>query len=351
MTETRQKYDSLVFEGGAVLGMAYVAALEEAEKQGLIAFGKNFFDHIDVAKFSLTANKQIEPFVYRFAGTSIGAAFAALLACGATPEFLRQSFSSFDPNAVARDSSTQTTWHNETNCLFRWLQLPIQVLRDAMRLYNTGGIWRGEALEKQFANLVSQLTGGDQNITLLQVHQKFGTDLHIVAVDINRHQLQVFSYRNEPDMPLITAVMASMAVPILFPWVRYGNSAFVDGGVLCNYYIDAFDEHDAKTGERDIEHIYNGTLGFKLITAKETVDLQKNPLPPTNNVFETIPRIFTSIMNALHREHLPVTDLDRTIRINVQNMDAFDFDVNDAKKRLMDQYGVAAVQKFVSSIK
>lgn len=346
MSEAQKKYDSLVFEGGAVLGMAYVAALEEAEKQKLIAFGKNSFSNPENL-FDLTANKPIQPYVYRFAGTSIGAAFAALLACGATPAFLRQSFSNFNPDAVARDSCTQATLYSEANCLLRWLQLPVQIWRDAMRLYSTGGIWRGDALEKQFANLVSQLTGGDRDITLLQVHQRFNTDLHIVAVDINRHHLQVFSYRNEPNMPLVVAVMASMAVPILFPWVRYGSSAFVDGGVLCNYFIDAFDEHDSETGERNQNDIYPGTLGFKLVTAKETIDLRKNPLPPTDNVFETIPRIFTSIMNALHREHLPTVDLQRTIRINVHNMDAFDFKITDAKKQLMDEYGVAAITKFL----
>jgi predicted acylesterase/phospholipase RssA len=42
------------------------------------------------------------------------------------------------------------------------------------------------------------------------------------------------SHETHPDMPLLTAVMASMSIPIMFPPVEYKGEYFVDGGCYDN---------------------------------------------------------------------------------------------------------------------
>jgi predicted acylesterase/phospholipase RssA len=368
-----KNYDSLVFEGGGVLGMCYLSAIEEAVRLKLISFPPAdetlfasareyvFEDDPDaivsaqepaptstIGRFVDDPSKPVEAHAYRFAGTSIGAAFAALLACRATPEFLRAEFSTWDPIAVAHDSSSHANWFSESNFFLRWLRMPLQLIRDASRFYKTGGLLQGHELEEKMAEVVERQTG-DRNITLMDVHRRYQTDLKIVAVDINRHALSILSFRNEPDMPLVKAVMASMAVPVVFPWVQYRTSAYVDGGVLCNFFIDAFDSRNAETGERDAEHIYSGTLGFKSYTKRQNIDLNKQPLPHVTNVFQSLPRILNSVIDTLHREHQSQVDFDRTIRINVHELQAFDFEMTPEKRALMDEYGVDGVRRFCAS--
>ena len=61
------QFRSLVFEGGGVKGIAYAGALEELEKRGIV--------------------KDIT----RVAGTSAGAISAALVALGATSEYVAEA--------------------------------------------------------------------------------------------------------------------------------------------------------------------------------------------------------------------------------------------------------------------
>jgi predicted acylesterase/phospholipase RssA len=55
------------------------------------------------------------------------------------------------------------------------------------------------------------------------------------AVDIERFELVEFSHETHPDMPVIEAVRASAALPILFEPVTYNGHVYMDGGFLLNY--------------------------------------------------------------------------------------------------------------------
>lgn len=337
-------HDSLIFEGGALHGGAYVAALEEAERVGLVALRTAATNDEPVpaaADFVVSAQKPVRKYAYRFAGTSIGAAFAAFLACGATTPFLREVLTRWNPAEVARDTFTHDTLRSGFLPL-RLLKLPLQFLRDVWRFYYHGGVWRGIQLQKLFADEVERLTG-NRNITLKQVHDRFKTELLIVATALETHEIEIFSHRNHSDMPLAVAVTASMSVPGLFPWVEYGGRSYVDGGVLRNLYTEAFDELDAETGERDRENVYAGTLAFKLVTSAE---VQGGDTAPIRNVVDEWPRIIVAVMDVLHREHQHQCDFDRTVRINVHELHAFDFNLTDDKKALLDQYGREGVAEY-----
>jgi NTE family protein len=54
--------------------------------------------------------------------------------------------------------------------------------------------------------------------------------------------VEYISYETYPEMPLITAIKMTSAVPILFPFVEYNNKKYVDGGLLENFPISIF--HD-----------------------------------------------------------------------------------------------------------
>lgn len=322
-------YDTLVFEGGGVLGAGYLGALDEAEREGLV-------------RIDLTANGH----AYRFAGASIGAAIASLLACGASVASLRATLGEWDASTT-RDSFTENNLRRTRRtggccAAFRYLFVPFTVLRDLYRLYKRGGIWRGEVLRNIFAAEVKKLTSNAE-ITLGEVHERFGTELIVSAYCIDDEELVYFSRRTHPDMPLVTAVLASMAVLGLFEWVEYDGKRYCDPGFVENLPIHVYDDVSEEDCHR--RRCHPGTLAFKLLTDEEIHRVPSEE--PVRNVFDAVPRLLRSIMSTVQRVHQHTCDFDRTVRINMHDLEAFDFDLTDEKKSASEEYGRAGVQEFI----
>ena len=72
-------------------------------------------------------------------------------------------------------------------------------------------------------------------ITLAEWKDRFGIDMKFIATDVNQSCTVVLSSDTFPTMPVLHAIRASTAVPVLFPPVFVDSHCFVDGGIRCNY--------------------------------------------------------------------------------------------------------------------
>ena len=75
-------------------------------------------------------------------------------------------------------------------------------------------------------------------ITLKEFYELSNIEIHLFTLDINNFNLEDLSHITHPDMPLLTAVQMSSAIPILISPVCVDDKCYVDGGIVCNYPIN-----------------------------------------------------------------------------------------------------------------
>jgi len=195
--------ENLVFKGGGVLGIAYAGAIEILENEGILTQ------------------------VQRTAGTSAGAVAAALISLG---------YSSKEIIAVLGDTN------------FKQFQDDLNPLK----LTSKYGLYRGEKLLTWLHEIIEKKTG-NKHLTFAGLKEQGYKTLKVFASDLNTAALTEFSFEKTPDVKIAESIRASMSIPLFFdawkfPDNKPNNHIFVDGGVLYNYPITAFDDIDKTLG-------------------------------------------------------------------------------------------------------
>lgn len=201
--------ENLVFEGGGVKGIAYAGALDVLEQRGLMAA------------------------IRGVAGTSAGAYTAMLVAVGCSA-------------AQIRELATATNYS------------ALEDRFDPLRLATKYGLYAGNEL---LAWVQRSLAAGGvaKDLTFAALADAGGRDLRVFATDLTARDAREFSLRSTPTVQVALAVRASMSIPLMFAAWRFPDDVpddhlYIDGGVVMNYPIGAFDETSPP----------EATLGFRL---------------------------------------------------------------------------------------
>ena len=83
----------------------------------------------------------------------------------------------------------------------------------------------------------------EDTLTFQELYEKTG---HILAVGVTNVALHVTEYWDkdtQPGTPVMTAVHASISIPLLFQPVWHGGYCYVDGGVLNNFPLEYVPSH------------------------------------------------------------------------------------------------------------
>lgn len=312
--------EGLVLEGGGVLGAAHVGALQELDRLGWLNG------------------------VYRFAGTSIGAVAAGLLACRANVAFLKTALDSIEAAALLDYSSNVEYQRRRITGFGRRVRAPLAAAAgtvcDALRFYRRSGVCRGNAYERMCERLLKQLTGNGR-ITFVEMAARFGTECVMVGTSLDRRVPVYFSERTHPDMPLALAMRISSSVPFLFASVQYKGETYVDGGILDNYPLHVFDTIDSQTGLR----VPNERVaGIKLLSASEYYE---EPFPRVRNIVDAAPALLDAVMQQALRVHVRSDDWRRTVRVDTGTVGAFNFRVTPEQTAALTEAGRRAVAEYV----
>ncbi len=287
---------NLVFEGGGVRGIAYGGALEALAKAALL------------------------PNIQRAAGTSAGAITACLVAL---------KYSAVEISRIIANMDLASFEDKE---------------REFRRLKDFG-IYEGQVFLEWIGELIanSQVGQGKADLTFEELVDRQGMELKVYATDLFTQSLKEFSPTATPTVPVAEAVRASMSIPLYFDAWRFSDNNpddhfYVDGGVLYNYPISAFD--DLQKGQVSAE-----TLGFQLenlsgqdiYTPFEHGDLGKY----TKSLLETL--MYTQSV-ALTRS---VMDVARTINVDHLGVGATDFEIDNLTKNKLIQSGWDATLAFL----
>lgn len=174
----------LAFEGGGVLGLCYVSAIESLQRHG-----------VDLGT------------VNRYAGASAGAITAALLACGATPEDMRRLWVATEFETVFGGKA-------------RWTALR---KLGGLRPLTRPRAWIREAIASR---------GVDPDTPLSLLEAATGSSLWVTATNLEAGM--TVTWGPESDLGIADAVLASMAIPAYYQPHEIGGNHFADGGVASN---------------------------------------------------------------------------------------------------------------------
>lgn len=320
-------FRNLIFEGGGVKGIAYLGALEELNKRGIMEDIK------------------------RVGGASAGAINAVLLALDYS-------------HAEMQGILFGMTFRN-------FMDSDWGICRDTVRLIHKFGWYKGDFFTEWIGDLI-QKKAGNGKATFNDLRNMGFRDLYIIGTNLSTGFAEVFSYEHTPRMRVVDAVRISMSIPLFFAAVpTFAGDLYVDGGLLENYPVKLFDREKYLDPEERLLHaahpeyyksanrekpstsslyVYNKeTLGFRLDTKQEIAVFRDGAMPQRvkiDDLFDYSVALFKAVLNVQENQHLHKDDWHRTIYINTLDIKTTDFDLTDSKKKDLIEQGRIGVKTY-----
>ena len=313
MTESDDSFpfENLVLEGGGARGFAYCGAIHELGEMGVLH------------KFT------------RFAGTSVGALFAALLVIGFTAKEISEIDYEIDLSPYTRSCCLTTVYH----------------------VWNQYGLFSTDHLESEFRKVIQKRV--DPDITLKELFDTTQKELVIVTCSLNQQDPVYLHHGKYPDVKLIDALICSISVPFGFRPRQYNftgtSDYYVDGGLVDNYPIWVFNDMDAlyRSDLDDVEkdEINPKTLGLKLLCKGERNTTQVfHGRKKIANVFGFALGLINTLMLQVERGSLSPSSMAQTVPIRTGDVYFMDFQLSDEDRNKLIKNGKEAVRKYFDGI-
>lgn len=203
--EAIQSKRYLIFSGGGVHGISHI---------GFISFVKHILGGGGGGGDGQSSSVNFNGHFKGFAGTSIGAFIAMLLAC------------------------------NETNVsqLFCWITNPnfiAQILQslDLHRAWRSYGAVPNDVGTSYIDFILRHYFPSSARMTFQQLYDLTQKELCVVTVNVSTAQAEYHSHRTTPHFVVADSVYASMCVPFLCQPMRINDQYYFDGGILDNFPI------------------------------------------------------------------------------------------------------------------
>lgn len=190
-------YHNLVFSGGSIRGIAHFGALQEL---------------IDRRQVILSQVRSV-------AGASAGSIVSLMIA-------LRYSM--------------REIWG-----IIGGMNMSQMVNPDLMLLLTQYGADTGDKIEEFISDTI-QKKCGSKDLTFAEMFRQTGIQCTIVASCIETKSATYFNHINTPDVPVITAVRASISIPLFFTPVKHDGKTYVDGSATDDFPMHLFED--------DMEH-------------------------------------------------------------------------------------------------
>lgn len=279
---------NLVFEGGGVKGVAYAGAIEVLDQEGFLSEAK------------------------KTAGTSAGAITACLVSLNLSSDKIGEIVKSMDLSSF----QDRQSW-------FRRMR------RYGLHPGKTFLTWIKEQIEG---------AGLGATATFEDFRQAGCKDLHVYASDIFSHQVREFSVHKTPTVIVAEAVRASMSIPIFFDAWQFSNNNpddhfYVDGGMVYNYPITAF----------DLGGVTNwNTLGFRLEDTHEKHEPTRFRYGQWRHYAKNT---FATLMQTQNIDFKKDPEqVKRSVIINDEGVSATDFEISEQKKNELVENGRKAAK-------
>lgn len=206
-------------------------------------------------RYSGFTNKLINEFCMKkikiFAGTSSGSFFSFLLSCNVPFNFI-----------VNTMINGRTLLKNTINSL------------NIYNIINNSHISDIEVLKLHMENCLKK-NKIPIDITFKQHYEKYGKVFICNAVCLETEQQLIMNYQTTPKMKIIDALMASSALPGIFPPINIDGYSYVDGGVALNNLLPLFNPRTSfgfmmgNPKDLNITEYYQRVTGLKKIKGRD----------------------------------------------------------------------------------
>lgn len=252
-----------VFQGGGCKAVAFIGAYEAALENG-VCFTE-------------------------FAGTSAGSIFAAMISAGASVEDMKEFIGELDvPSLIAKSQKKRKLLGKIGLKVLKisgkiFMKLKPSVVNAIISTLTDRGMCDAKVLEEVIEIELQKLLNIHTQVRFSDL--KF--PLTIIASDIKRHSVKVWSKKNAPNESVAKAVSCSCAIPGYFKPV---DGCYLDGGLLSNLPVSFFEDNSA-----DYSNILAFTLSYSVSKVK-----QNNVMTYIADVMSTITEGATSLQIRSH---------------------------------------------------
>jgi NTE family protein len=295
-----------VFEGGGVLGIAFLGAARCCSDLGIRWKG--------------------------LAGTSAGAITASLLASGLTIDRLEQILGGLDFNQFLSQKTSILVRNGDPS---DDLDDPVYMVGN-LKLIGQLGEYSTEPFKTWIDGALGE--GGMRTFGDVGQHDPERA-LKVVVSDISHGAMRVLP----DDLPgdpkafsVAEAVRLSMSIPFFFVPGRLGESVIVDGGILSNFPLWIYDEPDPRKPPAW------PTFGFRL------VDRREQRVAAVRSVTDILGAMFKTMMYAGDRHYLSQRNEGRVIDLDVTEagVTATQFNLGDGQKDRLYRIGYEGTRDF-----
>lgn len=176
---------ALAISSGGILGCSVVGVVQALEQQGIMSN------------------------ISHFSGSSVGAILAALLAAGATSQFLDRELFSIDMRTLK-------------DC--NW-----DPLRNLYRIYYEYGYCRGDVLQSLCRECMAKVTESKfdermPDITFAELYARTGIHLIIAVTNLDKRCVEYWSYETRPTIAVSLAMRISASIPGIFRAIRVSSN-------------------------------------------------------------------------------------------------------------------------------
>jgi predicted acylesterase/phospholipase RssA len=186
--------DTLVLSGCGPSGIAYTGVFKALLDRGILT------KDLDGIREIIT--------------TSIGILFSVAILLGLDNEAIREIVMRFDISSMLDSDSI---------CIERLLL--------ECGLYETDGIRR------IFQSLCKNIAG-KPDMTLIELYECKQICLTVKVFNVTRKQTEYISYKDYPDLSIVTLAEMTTAIPIFFKPVSYNGCLYTDGGLRGSFPIE-----------------------------------------------------------------------------------------------------------------
>lgn len=282
---------ALAIEGGGIKGLAYPRVLER------------------LAEYLPKHLSSLE----RLIGTSAGAITAMIIALGADTRYLARLLA-------------DTPWQE-------FFDGDFGVVRDLARLVEEHGYYRLDFARDWLADRAAEL-GWRPGVTFAELWENTGRQLEVVAINETRHVLEYFNYQSHPDVPIVDATLASMAIPFVFPPVEIDGEYYSDGGVAANLAMSRLDDCELHT-----------VMGIRLAGAEESRRQWERPATVVHRAIA----LAGITMELANQAQIPHRYRSRVMTIETGTISALDFRLDPEQVEQLQNEADRAFDEFERS--
>jgi predicted acylesterase/phospholipase RssA len=295
-----------VFEGGGCRAAAYAGAYAEATERGV------HFEEV--------------------AGSSAGAITAALIAAGCTPRQLIEWLEELDFTHLLTKPDRPPS-----RPVRRFWSLAVRMVPGAFgkygRVFTHLGRYSSRAIEEWLNERLRELVPASGRVVTFR---DLSIPLWIVAADLKRRDVVVFSQQATPDKSVAEAARASASIPLFFQPVDF---RYVDGGAVSNLpsFVYSITEGTSRPESSNV-------LGFSLIADQDPQE--------TENIGDIAGAMLNTVLDGAQSIQHKLVGHDHIVRIPTGQFRAIDFHLMDSQaKSFLVESGRRETAKFLENEK